>query len=198
MPRRGGKRAKKDLEKARKGLRKGRQTTTFPWARVVEKRVVIFGIDTSNPGNVHAASNAVGEVGFFQLQALARKMRAFANIPVKIIAMHHSPNIPGKEIEEERGLAPTSVVARLGTEVPEADRRAIRLLAVTHAARLVVHGHLHRIEDRRVNGIRIIGAPASTQPIKHGAARYVNFWRYTVQGKGGRVVPRLIKVWVSL
>ena len=125
-------------------------------------------------------------------------MRAFAKVPVKIIAMHHSPNIPGKETEEERGLAPTSVVGRLGTEVPEADRRAIRLLAVTHAARLVVHGHLHRTEDRRVNGIRIIGAPASTQPIKQGVGRYVTFWRYTVQGKGGRVVPRLLKVWVSL
>ena len=113
---------------------------------------------------------------------------------MKIIALHHSPNIPGKETEEQRGLPVTGKVSRLAHQVPVADRCALRLLGVTQGVRLIVHGHLHRAEDRYVNGIRIIGAPASTQPLASDTdtdTDKVGVYSYVVQGDGGRVVARL-------
>jgi predicted phosphodiesterase len=75
--------------------------------------------------------------------------------------------------------------------MPHEDRFALRLLALTHGVRLVVHGHLHRAEERRVNGVRIIGAPASTEPDRSGK---VNVWRYAVYVESGRVIAELLGV----
>lgn len=184
---------KKDLDRVRRQLRNAGQPGRFPWACRVDRRVVVFGVESSNPGNLSAVNNAVGEIGFYQLERLARLLKKHQGVPVKIIALHHSPNIPGKETEEKRGLPVTGAVSRLAHEVPESDRRALRLLGVAHGVRLIVHGHLHRAEDRRVNGIRIVGAPASTQPLASDAGR-VGVYSYLVQGNGGRVVVRLHSV----
>jgi 3',5'-cyclic AMP phosphodiesterase CpdA len=180
-----------DLRRARTGLRLGDQSIRFPWARVVDSRVVVIGLDSSNPGNLTGATNAVGELGVAQLEALARLLHKLESIPVKIVALHHSPNIPGTETAERRGVARMSAVLRWGHEVPTADRRALRLLCLSHRVRLIVHGHLHRPEDRRVNGVRIIGAPASTEPVGGESPSRYQIWSYTVQGSGGRVVPKL-------
>ena len=60
---------------------------------------------------------------------------------------------------------------------------------------LIVHGHVHLNEDRRVNGIRIIGAPPTTEPVgKAEDKKTYQFYTYTIQGKGGRVVPKLHNV----
>jgi len=180
-----------DLRRARKGLRRGDQPIRFPWARVVDPRVVVIGLDSSNPGNLTGATNAVGELGVAQLEALARLLPRFREVPVKIVTLHHSPNIPGAKAAGRRGVARMSAVVRWGHEVPTADRRALRLLCLSHRVRLIVHGHLHRAEDRRVNGVRIVGAPASTQPVDGERPARYQVWSYTVQGAGGRVVPRL-------
>lgn len=182
---------KADIEKAAKGLRKGRQPTRFPWARQVDPRVVIIGLDSCNAGNPTALTNAQGQLRFWQLDRLARLLRKHQAVPVKIVALHHSPNIPGEETEAKRRLAKLSMADRWGLEMPERDRQALRLLCIAQNVRLVVHGHVHRAEDRRVNGVRMIGCPASTQPLGGDGAARVQFYTYTVLGKGGRVRVRL-------
>jgi hypothetical protein len=62
------------------------------------------------------------------------------------------------------------------------------LLCIAHRVRLLVHGHLHLGEDRRLGGIRIIGAPATTQPIsKRKRNNDYQFCMYSVLGDGGRI-----------
>lgn len=65
---------------------------------------------------------------------------------------------------------------------------ALRLLCVTHRVRLLVHGHLHLAEDRKVAGVRIAGAPASTQPVKVGRDHaHHQVYAYTVERRSRRV-----------
>jgi 3',5'-cyclic AMP phosphodiesterase CpdA len=189
-PSRRGKRVQRDLERARQGLSLGNQPLSFPWARKVAPGTVIFGLDSCNPGNLTGMTNAVGELGYAQLERMARLLHSHRDVPVKLVALHHSPNIPHTATARRRGVERMSPVMRWGHEVPSFDRRALRLLCVAHKVRLIVHGHLHRAEDRRVNGIRIVGCPASTEPDEAGA---YPFYRYTV-GAGGRVSVALQEV----
>lgn len=180
--------AQSDLKRAGKGLELLGQSKRYPWAKVVDPRVVIIGMDTNNSGNLSAIDNAVGRIGERQLQRFSELLSKHRDIPVKIVALHHSPNIPMRETAIRRGQAPKSLIARWTHQIPQDDRRALRRLCVATRVRLVVHGHLHEAEDRRVNGIRMIGAPASTQPIDRSIRnRQYAFFQYTVRGRGGRV-----------
>jgi predicted phosphodiesterase len=60
-------------------------------------------------------------------------------------------------------------------------------LCITHRVRLVLHGHLHRSEDRQVDGIRFVGSNATTEPIVNDSGRTYFIKTYTVRGSGGRV-----------
>ena len=191
-----------DLEKARAGLRLGRKLTKldynplkFPWSLVPDPRVVIFGLNSNNLGNYGAISNAMGSLGYYQLSALASKLHVHRDIPVKIIALHHSPNIPGTETARRRGTRAFNILERYTHEIPEGQRQALHLLCITHRVRLLVHGHLHMAEDRDIGGVRIVGVPSTTEPIR-GRRKTYQFYTYTVQGKGGRVVTRLQTVTV--
>lgn len=185
LPREGLREA--DLKKAVRGLKMGRQPAKFPWARRPDPRVVIFGINSNNLGNMTGATNAMGHIGCFQLKALAGKMYRYRDVPVKIVALHHSPNIPEAETAERRGQPPMGPLARLAHQVPTDQRHGLLLLCVAHRVRLVLHGHLHMQEDRRVTGVRIVGAPATTQPVPESHDEFP-YYRYTVLGNGGRVL----------
>jgi 3',5'-cyclic AMP phosphodiesterase CpdA len=180
--------SKRDLAKAVKGLKMGHQPVKFPWARQVDPRVVLFGLNSNNLGNWSGASNALGELSHFQMESFARLLRKHSQVPVKIVALHHSPNIPGKKTARKRKVPKMGVLSVEGHQIPEGQRRSLRLLCVTQGVRLIVHGHLHRREDRRINGIRVIGIPASTEPTTQRklSADYL-FPTYTVRGHGGRV-----------
>ena len=181
-----------DLKNVRAGLAIVSQPLRFPWAKVVDPRVVVFGLDTNNSGNWSVASNAVGRIGNRQLSRLAELLAKHKDVPVKIVMMHHSPNIPEPQTALRRGRTPMSLLDRWAHEIPKHDRRALRYLCVSHRVRLVLHGHLHAAEDRRVNGVRIIGAPATTQPIQRNTTNpQYQFYKYTVLGKGGRVIREL-------
>jgi hypothetical protein len=164
----------------------GRQPTKFPWVHQPDPRVVIFGMNSNNLGNLTGATNAMGNIGYFQLKALAAKMHQYRDVPVKIIALHHSPNIPEVETAERRGQRPMTGLERLVHQIPSEQRHGLLLLCIAHRVRLVLHGHLHMSEDRRVTGVRIVGAPATTQPLS-GRPNEFPYYRYTVQGEGGRV-----------
>ncbi len=193
-----------DLQRAREGLggamagsealvEGGLPVRHFPLVFRPDPRVVVFGMNSNHLGNLSLASNALGEVDYHQLLRLAGKLHKHRDVPVKVIALHHSPNIPGVDTARRRGQRALTPLERLGHQVPQWQRRAIRLLAVAHGVRLVVHGHLHMLEDRRVSGVRIIGAPASTQPsrVRSGHQEH-RVLRYTVSRSGGQVRTDLL------
>jgi 3',5'-cyclic AMP phosphodiesterase CpdA len=180
-----------DLKKAIQGLEIGGQPVDFPWTRIPDPRVVVFGMNSNNLGNLNIATNAMGEIGYFQLVKLASKMYQFRDIPIKIIALHHSPNIPNVETAVKRGQRPFNKLDRLGHQIPQDQRHALLLLSITHRVRLVIHGHLHMSEDRRVGGVRIVGASSSTEPIFSDASRCdYEIHQYTVSGDGKRVLSK--------
>jgi 3',5'-cyclic AMP phosphodiesterase CpdA len=184
-----------DLQRVQAGLALGGQPTRFPWTRLTaDGRIALFGLDSCNAGNATVVTNAVGVLGFPQLERLARRLRAHRDAPVKLILMHHSPNIPGRLTEERRGLPPTNALARWGHEVPLADRRALRLLCLTHGVAAVIHGHVHRSEDRRVNGVRMVGARPSTDPVGGDTGPAAELLRYVVADDGGRVAVERVRV----
>lgn len=177
-----------DMDKVRKGLQMGGQPTTFPWAYNPDPRVVVFGLNSNNLGNFTALSNAMGEIGYYQLKSLAGLLHKFNGVPVKIIVMHHSPNIPGADTAMKRGQKPFSLLEREGHQLPREQRHAIDLLCITHKVRLVLHGHLHMEEDRRVTGIRYIGAAATTDMvINNNKARVRNIKVYSIDPKSNRI-----------
>ena len=159
----------------------------YPYAEKLAEHIVLFGIDSNNVGNVGPFDNAIGRIGKIQLEALVRLFRKHCDVPIKLVALHHSPNIPERATAiKRRGRAHPEWV-RFSHEIPIEDRWSLQVLCVSHGVRLVLHGHLHEYEDRSVNGVRIIGAPSSTQPIiTNGKKRYA-FNRYKIQEtKNGR------------
>lgn len=184
-----------DLERASNGLLLAGQPGKFPWARVVDPNVVIFALDTNNSGNRTALSNAVGRIGEQQMQRFSELLAKHIRIPVKIVAIHHSPNIPEKATAIRRGQRPKSHFDRRTHQIPQNERREFRRLCVAGKIRLVIHGHLHEAEDRRVNGLRIIGAPATTEPLNmSNQDRQYQIYQYTVRGNGSRVNVELVTV----
>jgi predicted phosphodiesterase len=210
-----------DLRRARGGLILCGQPSKYPWARQVEQRIVIFGLNSNNSGNLTPVTNALGRLGYHQLAALAGLLHRHQHVPIKIVALHHSPNIPARRTALRRGDQPVGMVTRWLHQMPQEDRRALRLLCLAHRVRLVLHGHLHAAEDRLVNGIRIIGAPAATElscsceiPISHANTRERTslwpkcekkfshqrrrkehrFYQYLVNLRTGRVERRLLTV----
>ena len=177
-----------DLQKAVKGLRLGGKPTKFPWVINPDPRVVIFGLNSNNLGNLNAATNAMGALDYYQLSNLASKLHVHRDVPVKIVALHHSPNIPGTETARKRGQKPYSKLERLGHQIPEGQRQALQLLCIAHRVRLIIHGHLHLAEDRRLGGARIIGSPALTQPVSIKVQnRNYQFYTYLVRGNGRQI-----------
>ena len=176
-----------DTARVHKGLLIGNQPTKFPWAYNPDPRVVVFGLNSNNLGNFTAATNAMGDIGYYQLKDLATLLHKHRDVPVKIIAMHHSPNIPEEQTAIKRGQRPFSQLDRIGHQVPESQRRMLNLLCVTHKVRLLLHGHLHQSEDRRITGVRYIGASASTEPHHSPEGAILQFPTYKVSAKTHRV-----------
>jgi 3',5'-cyclic AMP phosphodiesterase CpdA len=179
-----------DAQRALVGLAAGGQPTRFPWVeRLAGGHVALVGLNSANIGNRSAATNAIGRLGHFQLERLARALRRARDAAVVVVALHHSPNIPAGRTADARRLARMSPLERWGMELDAAERRALRLLCLVAGVRLVVHGHLHRFEDRRVNALRIVGAPASTQPAVSEAGPHLPYLAYEVD-RAGRVRVR--------
>ncbi|BCJ91324.1 3',5'-cyclic adenosine monophosphate phosphodiesterase CpdA [Terrihabitans soli] len=174
--------AKADLEKVKKGLELAGQPSKFPWAKIIAPGVVIFGLDTNMSGNLTALENAIGQIGDFQMQKFAELLAKHDDVPTKIVAVHHSPNIPEASTALKRGRSEPTMIYRWSHQIPRPDRFTFRMLCRAAKVRLIVHGHLHEAEDRRVNGIRIIGAPATTEPKDFAAKKKTyRFYEYAVE-----------------
>jgi len=197
---------KTDLDRARRGLVLCGQPARYPWARKVRADIALFGLDSNNSGNLSPVTNAVGRIGFRQLAAFAALLHKHRDAHVKIVMLHHSPSIARRPAAWRKGRPPIGVVTRWLHQLPEEDRHAFRLLCLTHRVRLVLHGHLHEAEDRLVNGLRIVGAPAATEPWcenpfshhtppdSHPAAsslRLFPFFNYTISPSSARIARAL-------
>ncbi|MDH5490925.1 MAG: metallophosphoesterase, partial [Myxococcales bacterium] len=111
--------ARRDRARTRAGLEAAGQPSRFPWARQVDPRVVIFGLDTNNAGNLTPLTNAKARVGADQLAALASLLERHHEVPVKIVALHHSPNIPARATQLRREEAPTDLLNRWAHQFPK-------------------------------------------------------------------------------
>lgn len=187
LPQADKKLANEDLKKFRDGLALGNfPVPKYPCGIKLNENIVVFAVDSCNKGNKTGITNAIGKLGYLQLEKFARELYKFRNVLVKIVILHHSPNIPTNTTSIKRGIEKMSEFERWGMEMPEEDRRGLRLLCVAHKVRLVLHGHLHRSENRYVNSVRYIGVPASTQPSK----KKYEFYTYEIS-QSGRVYPKM-------
>ena len=181
-----------DLQKAITGLKMENQPIKFPWVKTFNKRIAIIGLNSNNLGNFTAITNAMGEISHYQLVSFANKLYQYREVPVKIVVLHHSPNIPESATAKKRYGKDKFYLDRILGCIPQDQRRALRLLCLSHRVRLIVHGHLHIAEDRRVNGIRIIGAPATTEPLgNQGERRQYQLYTYTIRGNDNRIFSKL-------
>lgn len=164
--------AAEDFARAAAGLQGLGQPSRFPWSRVIDDgRVAILAVDSTRKANVTGLTNALGALGENQLIRLARLLEGHRRVPVKLLLIHHSPNIPAPATSRRRGEAPHGLVTRTLHQLEAGDRRALRVLCRAHGVRAILHGHTHDALDRRVNGVRMIGAPASTEPGPDGMLR---------------------------
>ena len=192
--------AKKDFDRLVRGLREGGiqlPRRGYPSYVPINDFVGVFVINSNNLGNAGAFDNAVGHIRHYDLVTFAELLYQHRDVPVKIVALHHSPNIPEPDTDRTKGRVPFTRVQRLLHQIPAEQRHALRLLCVSHRVRLIAHGHLHRDEDRRVNSIRIIGAPATTEAVIINRKGYLRFWRYEIAAKSFRMRYRLVNVALS-
>jgi len=168
-----------DLAIVRAGLEKGRQRRRLPYLRLFAGGTVgVYAVDSVNAGNFNLIDNAVGRIGFNQLSKLGGLLRENSEIPCKLIALHHSPNIPHTATSKRRGEKATPFWQRAALQLDPVDRVGLRLLARTFEVKAILHGHTHDNLDRRVGGVRIIGTRDSTVPQKSGLLSYKLYTYY--------------------
>lgn len=186
--------AQRDMARVMRGLQAGGQPTEFPWVRTPDERVAVFGFNSNNLGNIFGITCAVGYLDDQQLGQLDSLLGEYGQYPVKIVALHHSPNIPGNDTAARRGQKGVPLFDRLALQIPPEQRRKFRQVCARHKA-LVLHGHVHIAEDRRVNGLRIIGANASTEPVRvAGGQRKYDLGCLEVRGAKSRVYRLVVEV----
>ena len=165
------------------GLRRGLQKRRFPYVRLFSEGTIgVFAVDSVNAGNLNVVDNAVGRIGFDQLGKLGRLFAEYSKVPCKLVLLHHSPNIPGSSTSKRRGEKQTPFWLRPALQLDRVDRVGLRLLAKTFEVKAILHGHTHDNLDRRVHGVRIIGARDSTVSRPSGILSYKQYSYYPASG----------------
>ena len=183
---------KTDLEKALSGLKIGNHEAKFPWARVFDKRVVVFGLNSNNLGNFTVFSNSMGRIGHDQLLSFAERLYEYRDIPVKLVVLHHCPNITKKTIFREQTRKLVGRLARVWLHIPKSQRRTLQLLCLSHGVKVIAHGHSHKAQAHIVNGVCIVGAPPTTEPISAINGKNVyQFYTYTICDRNSLVDTNL-------
>jgi len=182
-----------DMEKLSNGLKIGNHCSKFPWVRQYDKRVVIFGLNSTNLGNFSFLSNAIGRITQNQLLSLAEQLYNHKNVPVKIVVLHHS--LSERTNVKKKGRKLMNRLMLMGRRLPNRQQRVLMLLCLSHGVQIIAHGHVHRAEDRVVDGIRIIGAPPTTRPLSQiGTGNTYHFYTYTIRGQNSAVHAKLEKI----
>lgn len=170
----------------------------YPWIRRLDKNIAIFGLDSNNAGSWSDASNALGEIGIDQLRRFARLLRDNAEIPIKIVALHHSPNLAEKAERVEHKSIFSKKYTRYTHEIPHWQRKSLRLMCMSHGVKRLIHGHMHEYDSRTLDGVRIIGAPSSTQPEQIDGVPYLRFLEYRINTRTKTVRQKWHELDISL
>jgi 3',5'-cyclic AMP phosphodiesterase CpdA len=185
----------RDLEKVNNGLQIGNQPAQFPFVREYDKHVAIFGLNSNNLGNFTILSNAKGRIGQDQLLSFAEQLCTHRHAAVKIVILHHGLNIAEQTAVNKRGRKLMGKLMLTGRRIPNRQQRTLLLLCLSHGVQLIAHGHVHMAHEHIINGIRIVGAPPTTQPITGtNRGNIYQFYTYTIQGQQTNVITKLEKI----
>lgn len=169
--------SKKDINKYINGLKAAEFVyEDLPRILVVNKDLVIIGLNSNNIGNSHLFTNAIGHISNTQFRKLRKLLIKYNSKPLKLVITHHSPNIPGIRTAKRRGTKAANFFDRITLQVPRKQRRQLRDICKEYGVKAILHGHLHSFEDRRVDNVRMIGVGASTKPIM--VNKHANFKLY--------------------
>ena len=165
----------------------------YPWVKTLREDIVLFGLDSNHAASFSDASNALGELGQRQLSSFAGLLREQVDVPVKIVALHHSPNLAEKATRVQHKSRFNKLYTRYTHEIPQGQRRSLRLLCKSHGVKRIIHGHMHEKDDRTLD-VRIVGVPSSTQPVVQNGTSFLHFVEYhiTTSDQG---VKRVKNVW---
>lgn len=174
-----------DRAKVARGLQMGGQHTSFPWyEKFFRNKIAVFGLNSNYVGNEHAIDNGLGMFNKNQLSLLDELLKENVKVSSKIVLVHHSPHI----IEGEMG--------RFHLEMTQADRDTLQAICLKNSVKLILHGHLHRNMDRKIKTLKIIGAPASTQPLI--GTNTVNIRSFNIGKISNRITPQFNTVDLNL
>ncbi|MFT6396123.1 MAG: 3',5'-cyclic AMP phosphodiesterase CpdA [Bradymonadia bacterium] len=163
---------------------------SFPCAYTPHAEVVIFGLDSNNRESATAFDNAAGHLGMPQLDKLSRLMRKHIDRTYKFVALHHSPNIPQKDAARRNDVTHFGTFKAGFFELPESERRALRLMSTATGVDRILHGHLHDDHARKIGGIEIIGAPASTEWSQKPNTEEWGYWYRSFELRNAKVFVR--------
>ena len=162
-----------DLAIVRAGLEKGRQRKRLPYVRLFAgDRSASLPSTASTPATSTSSTTRSAASVSTSSRSSACCLRENSEIPCKLIALHHSPNIPLAATSKRRGEKATPFWQRAALQLDRVDRVGLRLLARTFEVKAILHGHTHDNLDRRVGGVRIIGTRDATVPQKSGLLSY--------------------------
>ena len=149
-----------ELETMRRCLARGRQPSTFPWARVFDNRLAVFGLNTNVGGAAPLLTNSIGYVSGDDLNRLQQLFEAHKNVPAKVLLMHHRGYVPRSVERMWRDRFQSDAEAAAFYE-QKRNRCRLRLLAKEYGVSAIFFGHIHFLEDVRRDGLRIVGCPAA-------------------------------------
>ncbi len=184
----GKNRAERSLAALEKGLSIGQaaELRKFPCAYTPNDDVVVFGLDSNDATVPTAVTNAIGHLGKPQLDKLSRLMREHLDRTYKFVALHHSPNIPGKDAAHRHDVTDYGMMVGF-FELPEDERRPLRLMSTAVGVDRILHGHLHDDHSRRMGGVKIVGAPASTEWSLRPNTSDWGYWYRSFELENGKV-----------
>lgn len=166
-----------DYGKLKKGLSICKQKKTFPWVELRSyNRLAIFSINSNNMGNAGILDNALGVISKEELkkfEILLQEAEKNISIKIKILLIHHSPILKNESYP-------------LHSKMDKIASASLLDLCKKYNVNMILHGHLHEDRNRKIGRIKIIGAPASTEPISNVFKIYshkVDFEKLTISSK---------------
>ncbi|WP_437412778.1 metallophosphoesterase family protein [Sinorhizobium meliloti] len=149
-------RVTRSISRARymKGLSVGKSPQAYPWHALANNgNVLICALRSTMEWNSSSFFNALGRIPDSQLIKLRRILRDHSEVKHKIVALHHPPVFPAD-----------GSVEKFLHDVPKEEGNRLLEICSDNGVSLVLHGHMHAYMDQTFRTVRIIGAPASTQP----------------------------------
>ncbi len=90
LPRAEKKLVTEDLQKFHDGLSIGKYPVPkYPCGIQLNDKIVVFAIDSCNKGNTTGVTNAMGQLGYQQLERLARELYKYRDTKVKIVVLQY-------------------------------------------------------------------------------------------------------------